>query len=250
MSKNGSLKPLDDTRALLAEAGFDLDAEMDQLEGQVNGNLLPRVRIEHRDNGRHRMYIDLGEGYFDAESELPLPGNELEGVVVASQGIRALWTEGETLPTCAAVEGIPTVTEPQAPKCSACHLSGIGSPCKPKMRLLILTEMDGALVPVVFALPPTSLKHWKAHLARLKRSGLPIVAVRTRFALEDTKKNGYRWAEVSLGVSGVPDRDTLLLARELRRQFEEYLTTVHPVDYSDPGDLAGEDDASQPGKPE
>ena len=57
----------------LAEAGFDLNEELTQIETTSNGIDLPRIRIEHKDNGKHRMYIDYGESYLDDESqEIPI----------------------------------------------------------------------------------------------------------------------------------------------------------------------------------
>jgi len=231
------LKPFDQARAVLAEVGIDLETEIMELSENVNGNMLPRVRIEHRDNGKHRMYFDLGEDYFNGDNEVSIPSNRLEGVVVAYQQIRALWKEGDIVPTCSSVNEVPNVPEPLAPKCSACEHSLVGKGlCKPKVRLLLLTEVDGELQPVIFTLPPTSIKHWNSHLRRLKRSNLPPIVVNTVFTLEDIKKNGYRWAEVNVGINGVAPKDILIKAKALRDEYHEYLNRITESDFADAGD--------------
>jgi hypothetical protein len=85
-------------------------------------------------------------------------------------------------------------------------------------------------------LSPTSIKHWNAHKKKLQRSNLPVVAVNTTFELEDVKKNGYRWAEVKLGMSGIADRSTLVIARTARAELEELTKRITEADFSDSGD--------------
>jgi len=238
-----AIQPFDEARAVLTEVGIDLETELLELDESVNGNMLPRVRIEHRDNGKHRMYFDMGESYLDSSSdEIPVPGNKLEAIVIAHQHIRALWKEGDIVPTCSALNELPNVSEPLATKCSACEHSQIGKGlCKPKVRLLLLTEVEGKVQPVIFTLSPTSIKHWQAHLRRLKRSGLPPIVVNTVFTLEDIKKNGYRWAEVNIGINGVASKELLIQAKQLRDEYREYLSRITESDFADAGDRIEEE---------
>jgi hypothetical protein len=229
--------PYDEIRASLMAAGIDYDAELVELDQNVHGSFMPRVRIEHRDNGKHRMYFDLGEGYLDTDNEIPIPDDTLKCVVFAFQSIRAMWQEGEQVPICSAIEGRPVVAEPQAECCAQCKESLVGKGrCKPKVRLFVLTEIDNEIKPAVINLSPTSIKHWSTHLRKLKRSGLPVVAVNTVFSLEDIRKNGYRWAEMSIGIDGIAKRETLQLARQIREECLELMTVVNERDFSDPGD--------------
>jgi len=198
----------------------------------------PRVRILHQTNGKHKMYIDHGESYFGEEGEQETPLQKgLTGIVIQSQLIRALFEEGEHLPVCAAVEGVPVVNLPPSESCLRCPESVIGKGrCKPKVRLFILTQDKGIPNLVVFPLSPTSIKRWKAHLRKLAKSGAPYFAVVTRFQLDDTAKNGYRWAEVDMSVERVVTKEELEQVRELRSEFKTRMKEVNDRDFSDPGD--------------
>ena len=198
----------------------------------------PRVRILHQTNGKHKMYVDHGESYFGEEGEQETHLQKgLTGIVIEAQLIRALFEEGEHLPVCAAVEGVPVVNTPPAESCLKCPESIIRKGrCKPKVRLFILTKTKGAPSLVVFPLSPTSIKRWKTHLRKLAKSGAPYFAVVTRFQLDDTAKNGYRWAEVDMSVERVITKEELDQVRELRSEFKARMKEVNDRDFSDPGD--------------
>ena len=198
----------------------------------------PRVRVLHQANGKHKMYIDTGEAYFtdDLAQETPL-NKGLTGIVMQAQLIQALFNEGEHLPECAAVEGVPVVNKPLSNACRQCAESAIGKGrCKPKIRLFILTQTKGAPSLVVFPLSPTSIKRWKSHLRKLAKSGAPYFAVVTRFKLQDTAKNGYRWAEVTMDVERVVTKEELQQVREMRAEFKARMKEVNDRDFNDPGD--------------
>ena len=198
----------------------------------------PRVRVLHQTNGKHKMYIDTGEAYFtdDLAQETPL-NKGLTGIVMQAQLIRALFNEGEHLPECAAVEGVPVVNKPLSEACRQCAESAIGKGrCKPKIRLFILTQTRGTPSLVVFPLSPTSIKRWKSHLRKLAKSGAPYFAVVTRFKLQDTAKNGYRWAEVTMDVERVVTKEELKQVREMRAEFKARMKEVNDRDFNDPGD--------------
>ncbi len=231
----------DDVRAALSVAGWDMDKELEDQSTASSGFELPRVRIEHKDNGKHRMYIDTGESYLESDTqEIDIPGNKLRGVVFAEQFIRALWQEGAEVPLCSAIDDMPVGKEPLAETCKRCEHGVIGGACKPKTRLFLLFEINGEVKPLVFALSPTSIKHWNAHKKKLQRSNLPVVAANTTFSLEDVKKGTYRWAEVKIGIDGIASKEMLMLAKQARDQFEEVTRQITERDYSDPGDTSVE----------
>ena len=227
----------DDVKQAMSIAGWDMEKEMEGLQAETSGFELPRVRIEHKKNGKHRMYIDSGESYLDDGSqEMDVPGNTLTGVVFAEQSIRALWQEGAEVPLCSGIEGHPMGKDPLANDCKRCEHGVIGGACKPKSRLFILAEIDGEVKPLVFALSPTSIKHWNAHKKKLQRSNLPVVAANTTFSLEDVKKGTYRWAEVRVGIDGIASKEMLMLAKHARDQFEEVTRVISSHDFADQGD--------------
>ncbi len=229
----------DDVRAALSVAGWDMDKELVDQSTASSGFELPRVRIEHRDNGKHRMYIDIGESYLnDDNQEINIKGNKFTGVVFAEQFIRALWQEGAEVPLCSAIDDMPVGKEPLAETCKYCEHGVIGGACKPKSRLFMLAELDDEVKPLVFALSPTSIKHWNAHKKKLQRSNLPVVAVNTTFELMDVKKGTYRWAEVKAGIEGIASKEMLMLAKEARDQFEEVTRVISSHDFAEPGDTS------------
>ena len=221
----------------LAEAGWDFEEEVQSLHVGTNHLDLPRIRIDHKDNGKHRMYIDLGDSYLDESTdESTLPGNKITAVVFAEQYIRAYWKDGAQTPTCSAINDKPIVHEPINERCQGCQEGIIGGNCKPKVRLLLLSEIDGEVKPLIFNMSPTSIKHWTLHKKKLQRSNLPVVAVNTTFSLNDVKKNGYRWAEVSIGVDGIASKELLGVAKLARTEMEKIMHNIDDQDFSDPGD--------------
>ncbi len=224
---------INEVQKTLAEAGFNLESELLNIETSGNGIDLPRIRIEHKENGRHRLYIDHGESYLaDDSQEETIEGNTFNACIFAEQFIRALWDDGELLPRCSAVDALPIVENPVSENCKVCPESAMGSVCKPKVRLWLLMDSK----PYIMNLSPTSLKHWNAHKKRLKRSKLPVVAVKTVFTLEDVKKNSYRWAEVNIDIDGIVSKEMLIMAKKYRDEFHRVMDIVSDKDYSDPGD--------------
>ena len=227
----------DAIRQAMVNAGWDMDTELTSNAVETTHLELPRVRIEHKDNGKHRMYIDTGENYLDADTqEIEIPDNKLTAVVFAEQFIRALWTEGEEIPACSAIDDRPIALEPLSDNCRRCENGAIGGACKPKIRLLLLAEINSEVRPLIMNLSPTSIKHWNSHKKRLSRSNLPVVAVNTTFELADTKRGSYRWAEVQLGMDGIAKKETLIMARNARTEFEELTKRISDADFSESGD--------------
>jgi hypothetical protein len=227
----------DAVKKVMANAGWDLDTELADMAVETTQLELPRVRIEHSDSGRHRMYIDTGESYLDADTqEIEIPDNKLTAVVFGFQNIRAFWEEGEDVPVCSAIDDVPIALEPQSDTCRHCSKSNIGEACKPKVRLLLLAEINGEVRPLIMNLSPTSIKHFSSHRKKLARSNLPIVAVQTTFELSDQKRNNYRWAEVKLGMDGIASKELLILARTARTEFEALTKRISDADFSDSGD--------------
>ena len=229
-----------DVNTMLRQNGFDPELEMDNTIPNSNGIDLPRVRIEIKDSGSHKLYVDFGESYNDAEGrEMYLQGNKLEGVIVASQRIRAFWKEGETLPSCSSVDGVIRAEHPVNNSCISCPEAVIGNgQCKPKERLLLISKVEDKLIPLILNLPPTSLKHYQKHLQRLSRSGLPLIGVNTVINLMSVKKNGYQWGELEFSVSGIADTEMLTLAKKAREELKRFTESIGSNDFVENGDKA------------
>ncbi len=228
----------DAVKQALSVAGWDMEQELAGMAVETSQFELPRVRIEHKDNGKHRMYIDSGASYLDDGSqEIDIPGNKLTAVVFATQSIRALWNEGSEVPACSGIDDMPIGIEPLADSCKRCDQGIImAGKCKPKVRLLLLAEIQGEIKPLIMNLSPTSIKHWNVHKKKLTRSNLPVVAVNTTFELIDTKRGSYRWAEVKLGMDGIASKEILTIARTARTEFEAVTKRITQSDFDDAGD--------------
>jgi len=227
----------DAVKQALSVAGWDHQAELDGMAVETTQFELPRVRIEHKDNGKHRMYIDTGESYIDSDTqEVDIPGNKLTAVVFAEQFIRAFWEKESEVPLCSAIDDQPIGQEAISDSCKHCEHGAIGTSCKPKVRLLLLAEIDGEVRPLIMNLSPTSIKFWNAHKKKLQRSNLPVVAVNTTFELEDVKKGSYRWATVKLGMDGIASKEMLIIAKTARTELEALTDRITPSDFDDAGD--------------
>jgi hypothetical protein len=233
------VKP-DEVNALLLKNGFDPDAEMVNTSPHTGGFDLPRVRIEIKDNGNHRLYIDRGESYSEeSQREEYLPENKLKGVIISNQRIRAFWKEGDTIPSCSSIDGIIRSENPVSSNCLKCPEAVVGAGnCKPKERLLMIAKIDGKIIPLIVALPPTSIKHFEAHKRRLMRSKLPLIAVNTVMSLTAIKKNGYNWGEIEFSINGVADPEMLAVAKKARDQLSRFTEGIGSSDYSEAGDKA------------
>jgi len=221
----------------LKALGLDLESELSQQQSEVRINP-PRVRIEHSHSGKHRMFIDMGESYFDSAPEsIDIENNHLEGIVAIAQPVRALFQEGEQLPICAAIENTPTVQDPISNSCIGCPEAIFGSGrCKPKIRLFVISKVNGRSQVLVFPLSPTSIKRWRAHLKRLQRSRLPYISVSTSFKLIDIEKGPYRYAEVDVQGDRLATREEISQAVIVRQEYASFISHLEQTDFSDPGD--------------
>ena len=227
---------LDEVKQALSVAGWDIEKEMDDMAVESLQMELPRIRIEHKLNGNHRLFIDSGDTYLKESQELDILDNKLTAVVFASQFLRAYWQEGAERPVCSAIDDVPISEDSLADSCKHCEHSVIGGACKPKIRLLLLAEIDGDIKPFIMNLSPTSISKWQSHKRKLTRSNLPVVAVNTTFELEDVKKNGYRWSTVKFGMCGVASKQMLVIAKAARTEHEKYTKRISQSDFDDAGD--------------
>ena len=230
----------DDVKAALAVAGWDMDSELDNMSSESQGFEIPTIRVEHKSNSKHVFYLDRGASYdTNQPTEIEL-GDTVTGVIFAHQHIRAKWVEGKEIPECSSIEGIPVGDEPLAESCRQCEHSVFGSTCKSKIRILLLSNLEGELKPYVLHLPPTSLKYFSQHVRKLSRSNLPIVACSTVFKIKPIARNGYKYGVIELSIDGIADRETLMAAKQLRTEFEEFPNRLTRSDFIEAGDTSVE----------
>ena len=205
----------------LAETGWDIDNELQRLELHRLEYDLPRLRIDHNEEGKHRFFIDRGESYLSEDKQnVFLKHQTLPVIVLEEQNVRALWLEGHEQSRCAAVDGQIYSKEPLATACDQCpeSIPGIGM-CKPGVRLYVLPLIKRRSRPMVFNISPSSIRLWRDHQLRLARSGIPQIAVITTFELMDTQTEEYRWARVEAGIREIVSKPQLKKALAARTQI-------------------------------
>jgi hypothetical protein len=222
----------------LEQTGWDVNQELELLTSRMKKQDLPRLRIEHSEEGKHRFYVDRGESYIKGKKQFTfLRMTELKAIVFEEQQVRAFWKEDEEHPRCYSIDDQILSTEPLSPTCEHCpeSIPGFGG-CKPKIRLFILPLLKKEMQPMVMSLSPTSILPWREHQLRLNRSGLPPVAVITTFGLEDMLNDNFRWARVEVGIRGIVSREHLTIAKKAQKGIVRIKTKVILQDFSEAGD--------------
>lgn len=136
--------------------------------------------------------------------EVPtLQGNKpyqvLEGIILHFKDVRAYWKEkdgGNKPPDCSSSDSAHGVGDPGG-DCQKCPFAQFGSAtddrgnaaggqaCKAMRLFLFLREDD--MIPMIVALPPTSLQNAKKYFLRLVANGYPFYGVTTQLRLEQAK---------------------------------------------------------------
>ncbi|MBT6012035.1 MAG: hypothetical protein HOG80_11705, partial [Candidatus Marinimicrobia bacterium] len=216
---------LDSALEQLSEIGWDIDKELQRLELQIEKFDIPRLRIDHNEDGKHRFFIDRGESYLAEDKPFVyLKHRTLPVLVLAEQKVRALWLEGQEQSRCAAVDGIIYSKEPVSSNCAQCpeSLLGVGA-CRPGVRLYVLPLIKRRSRPMVLNISPSSIRLWRDHQVRLARSGIPEIAVVTTFELMDTRTEDYRWARVEVGIREIVSKPQLQKALSAREHISSLI---------------------------
>ena len=236
-----------DKEKILEELGatnWDVTQELEILKTRIKKQNLPRLRIDHHEDGKHRFFIDYGESYIKGSKQFDyLKVKTLKAIVFEEQQIRAFWLEDEDHPRCYAIEDQILSAEPLSGTCEECpeSIPGFGA-CKPKVRLFVLPLLKKGMHPMVMSLSPTSIKPWREHQLKLQRSGLPPVAVLTTFELEDCANDTFRWARVQVGIRGIVSRENLGRAKQAQVGISRIKTRVIPKDFCEAGDRVEKSD--------
>ena len=216
-----SIEGLNSALEQLGETGWDIDRELQRLRSNVEKYDIPRLRIEHSEEGKHRFFIDRGESYLAEDKQFSfLKHRTMPVIVLQEQNVRALWLEGQEQSRCASVDGVIYSQEPVSSSCEHCpeSLSGTGA-CRAGVRLYVLPLIKRRSRPMVFNISPSSIRLWQEHQLRLARSGIPQIAVVTTFELMDTQTEEYRWARVEAGIREIVTKPQLQKALDARQQL-------------------------------
>jgi hypothetical protein len=158
----------------------------------------------------------------------------ITGVIVIHRDARAYWKKsldeggGSQPPDCHSDDGLAGIGEPGG-DCSKCPLARFGSDAKQgrgqackSIRQLFLLRGD-SLLPVVLALPPTSLKAARQYMLRLAGQGVPYWAVATKIGLESAQNaGGIKYAKATFEFAG-------MLSPEQRAKAKEYSDMLKPL---------------------
>lgn len=163
------------------------------------------------------------------------------GVIVLARDSRAYWkvpleqSGGSTPPDCQSNDGFVGIGSPGG-DCAKCPLAqfgsdtkvvngatvqGRGQACKAIRQLFILR--GDSLLPVVLALPPTSLKAAKQYMLRLAGQGVPYWAVVTKIGLEQAQNaGGIKYSRATFAFAG-------MLGEEQRAKAKQYCDMLKPL---------------------
>lgn len=138
----------------------------------------------------------------------------ISGVIVYFHKARGFWEkEGEKIPRCSSMDGKAgqwktgalEEVETVAKICANCpyneygsdNKGGKGKACK-EMRRLFLVE-TGSILPVMFSIPPTSLKPYDEYISALVSKRKAPIAYETVFRLEGAQGGGgFDYSKVTL----------------------------------------------------
>lgn len=177
-----------------------------------------RVQIDHRS----RRFVDPNTGE---------TWSNLTGVVLYSQITRGYWVEGDKRPRCSSLDGAQgTAASGQVLTCATCRqnrwgsaaprtvngqtVAAKGKACKEMRRLLFLP--DGFDLPVLLAVPPSSLNRFDGWASGLRSRKLPVIAVRAALRLEEASNGVYSFARLTLEAGEPLNEDELRRALETR----------------------------------
>jgi len=141
---------------------------------------------------------------------------DLRGIIIHTQAANALWTGAfdgsKNPPNCTSEDGLVGCGEPGG-ECASCPFNQFGSgsdakgnqtkgkACKNMMKVFILLE--GAMLPIMIALPPSSLASFKKYRLALTQNALPLSAVITSIKLVKTKSDaGIEYSECVFKLGG------------------------------------------------
>lgn len=157
--------------------------------------------------------------------------DELKGVMLHKQKVRALWKQGENVPLCSSLDCIAgTDREGKKRACSSCPYDAWGSAsdnaeerrgkaCK-EMRRIYLVEKDGFL-PILVTLSPTSIRPWDDFNSARATMGISDLTAEVILRLIPGKNGGYTFSVINPKNGGKIPPAEILRYFQMRQKFVE-----------------------------
>lgn len=169
---------------------------------------------------------------------------ELRGVIVYHSSPNAFWAQAfdgqNNPPDCFSADGHIGVGNPGG-DCATCPMNqfgsdgGKGKACKNMKRLYIL--MEGAMLPVVLNVPPTSLKAYKQYTVGLTTRALPYWGVQTHMTLKKAVSGtGIEYSEIEFSCGPI-------VPKEQKEALKGYRDAIIPMLEADTRAAASHGDA-------
>lgn len=133
----------------------------------------------------------------------------------------------------------PTEEFPEFFECKGCPMNqwatapggGRGKACRERRRLLLV--LDGFQSPVIFSLPPTSVRQFDMMASGLKSQGVDYFAVRTNIELMRQQSNGNTYGVATFSITGAIDSmEQAQAVVSIRQQYAELIRTM-PVEHGE-----------------
>lgn len=192
----------------IAIFGGTLDLFVETLAENLEGGVVNILDLDHVavPNGSRTFNIPSLEGEKNEQ--------ELTGVIIGQRLRRRYWPTKETTgekPMCFSNDGVIGIGQPGG-DCSSCPLNkfgsleqyvagatGNGKACKEMRELLILS--GDSMMPMVLALPPTSLRKFNQYMLSLTSRGLSVGSVISRFRLNNDNINSANQKYTTIEIS-------------------------------------------------
>lgn len=204
--------------------------EVGNIKEVVADNLSELGRIQFE-----RVKMPSGGGLaFEVSDENgnPTATSEIVGIIIDRYPVNAYWPDkfagGSNPPECSALDGRTGIGTPGG-DCATCPHNqwgsdgeGRGKACKNLHRLYVLQQGD--ILPLLVALPPTSLGNFSSYMIRLtSKAKKPFWSVLTRIKLEKATSNqGIVYSKAVFSrVDDVPAEQT--------KQLREYIESLKPL---------------------
>jgi len=155
--------------------------------------------------------------------------DDLKGVVLYKQKVRALWQEGENAPLCSSLDCVLGKDHDGVMRrCHGCPNDEWGSAgdekearsgkaCK-EMRRIYLVEKDAPL-PILVTLPPTSIRPWDDYnSARLTR-GISDMKQETILRLAPAKTSSFNYSVAQPKIGPVVSPPEMVRLFQMRQKF-------------------------------